>query len=204
MYEGARLSVKIKGHPYGTTPIRCAVRQRYLMSMAFYALCLHPFLRLLELKLPGIRIGCRSRPISVVDYANDVTLFVTSAADFTTIEEAIHLFKLVSGARLNPRKSKALAVGKWCTQDTFLGIAYHPSMTILGVTFWGTIKAMRETWARLTGKVRTQVKRSYALGPCLENWIRYVNTFLLSKIWYIAQILLALNTYTQQLTTATT
>jgi len=47
----------------------------------------------------------------VVAYANDVTIFVTSAADFAIIEEANRLYERASGARLNPRKSKALEVG---------------------------------------------------------------------------------------------
>jgi len=41
-----------------------------------------------------------------VVYADDVIIFVTFAADFTIIEEAIQLFEQESGARLNPRKSK--------------------------------------------------------------------------------------------------
>jgi len=61
--------------------------------MALYALCFHPFLRLLDLKLPGIRIGRRTRTTSVVAYADGVTIFVTSAADFTIIEEAIRLYE---------------------------------------------------------------------------------------------------------------
>jgi len=76
----------------------------------------------------------------VVAYAGYVSIFVTSAADFVIIEEAIRLYELGSGTRLNPRKSKALAVGSWCTQDTVLGIAYHPHVTILGANFWGTIE----------------------------------------------------------------
>jgi hypothetical protein len=164
MYEGATSSVQINGHPYGPIPIRCAVHQGYPMSMALYALCLHPFLRLLGLKLPGIRIGHRSRPTSVVVYADDVTIFVTSATDFTIIEEAIHLFKWASGSCLNPRKSKTRTVGSGCTQEAFLGIANHPSVTILGVTFWSIIEqTMKDTWERLTGKVRMQAKRAYAL-----------------------------------------
>jgi len=75
MYEGATSSVQINGQQYGPIPIRCAVRQGCPMSMALYALCLHPFLRLLDLKLRGIRIGCRTRPTSVVAYANDVNIF---------------------------------------------------------------------------------------------------------------------------------
>ena len=163
--------------------------------MALYALCLHSFLRLLELKLPGIRIGGRSSPTSAVAYADDVIIFVTSAADFTIIEEAIHLFERASGAQLNPRKSKSLELVSWCKQDTIFGIAYHSSVTILGVTFWGTIEqTMKNTWARVTGKVRAQARRTYARDPWIASRMRYVNTFLLSKIWYIAQILPALST----------
>ena len=82
---------------------------------------------------------------------------MASVVDFTIIEEAIHLFERVSGARLNPRKSKALAVGTWCTKENIFGIAYHLSVTILVVTFWGTIEqTMKDTWTRVTGKVRVQ------------------------------------------------
>ena len=84
LYEGAASSFKINGHQYGPIPIRCAVRQGCPMSMAHYALCLHPFLRLLNLKLPGIRTGYRTRPTSVVSYSDDVAIFVTPPTDDVT------------------------------------------------------------------------------------------------------------------------
>jgi len=62
MYEGATSSVQINGHQYGPIPIRCVVRQWCPMSMAVYTMCLHQFLRLLDLKLRGIKIECRTRP----------------------------------------------------------------------------------------------------------------------------------------------
>ena len=170
------------------------------MSMALYALCFHPFLRLLDQKLPGIRIGRRTRPTWVVAYADDVTIFVTSAADFAIIEGATPLYERASGACLNPRKSKALSVESWCTQKTVLEIAYHSHVTILGVAFWGSIKqTMKDSWARLTRKVRAQANHPC----CLATRMRYVDTFLLSKIWYTAQTVPAPNLYTQ-LTTAIT
>ena len=184
VYEGATSSVQINGHQYGTILIRCGVRQECPISMVLYALCLHPFLRLLELKLPRVRIGRRTCPTSVVAYADDVNISVISAAEFAIIEEAIHIYEGASGARLNPQKSKALAVGSWCTQETVLGIAYHPYVTILGVTFWGTIEqTKKDTWARLTGKIRAQAKRAYTRGPWLATRMRYANSFFLSKIW---------------------
>ena len=78
------------------------------MSMALYALYLHPFLRHLDLKLPDIRIGRSTRPTSMMAYADDVIIFVTSAADVASIGETIRLYERASGACLNPRKSKAL------------------------------------------------------------------------------------------------
>jgi len=154
MYADATSSVQINGHHYGPKPIRCAVRQGCPKSMALYALCLHAFLRLLELKLPCVRIGRRSRPTLVVADSDDVTIFVTSAADFTIIEEAIQLFEGATGSQLNPRKSKALAVERCCKQETIFGIFHHPAVTILGVTFWGTTEqTMKDTWTRVTGKV---------------------------------------------------
>jgi hypothetical protein len=105
------------------------------MSIVLYALALHPLLKVLEQKLPELRMGNQARHTSVIAYDDDVTIFVTSIADFPIIEEAIRLFERAPGARLNPRKSKAMTVGGWCTRKTVLGIAYHTYATIPGVTF---------------------------------------------------------------------
>jgi hypothetical protein len=94
-----------------------------------------------------------------VAYADDVIISVTSVADFAIIAEAIHLYKRASGAKRNPRKSKALAVGGRCTQESPLGIAYHPSVTIVVVTFCSTIEQnIIDSCARLTWKVRAQAR----------------------------------------------
>ena len=111
MYEGATSSIQINGHQYGPIPVRCAVRQVCPTNMVLYTLVLHPLLKVLEEKLLGLRMRNQERHTSVIAYADDVTIFVTSIADFPIKEEAIRLFERASGARLNPRKSKAIAVG---------------------------------------------------------------------------------------------
>jgi len=96
------------------------------------------------------------------------------------MEDAIHQYERASVVRLNPQKSKALAVGSWSTSETVLGIDYHPYFKILSVTFWGTIgQSMKESWARLKDKV-------YARDLYLAHRVRYVHTFLLAKIQYSA------------------
>jgi len=59
------------------------------MFMGLYTPCFHPFLTFMDRNLPGIRIGRRTRPTSVVAYADDVAIFLTSVADFSAIEEAL-------------------------------------------------------------------------------------------------------------------
>jgi len=56
--------------------------------------------------------------------------------NISTVEDAIRQFEKASGARLNPHKSRALAIGRWSVPDNPLGIAYHPNARILGFQFW--------------------------------------------------------------------
>jgi hypothetical protein len=96
-------------------------------------------------------------------------------------------------------------VGGLRAQETFRGIKYYSSVTILGITFWATIdQTTKDTWARITGKVRMQAKKAYDRDPCLARRIQYVHNGLLAKLWYTAQILPLTGSYTQQLITAVT
>ena len=80
------------------------------ISVALYALYLHPLIRALEDSLPCIKIGRNSQHGPVIAYADDVTVFVTYPKDFQVIKKAIQLYERATGAQLNPNKSKALAI----------------------------------------------------------------------------------------------
>jgi hypothetical protein len=205
LYSEATSAVEVNGRLHGPIPIRSGVRQGCPLRMALYTLCLQPFLNMLDQRLTGIRIGSDHGPMSVVAYADDVTIFLTSITDLQVVEEAIQLFEKAYGARLNPTKSRALPIGRWRTFDTVRDIAYHPSVTILGVSFWSTIqKSATATWTHLTGQVRTLARESYPRDLCFAHRIQYVHTYLLAKIWYTAQIFLVPRQTVQQLTTAVT
>ena len=103
--------------------------------MVQYAPCLHPFFRSLEEILPKIRIGQRKRQTPVLACADDMTVFITQLAVFTTIHQAVRLYELAIGDRLNPHKTKALAVGAWKDSEIILRIEFHDRVNILGVTF---------------------------------------------------------------------
>ena len=105
MFDKAFSSIHINGHTTEPIPIRCSVRQGFPMSMLLFALCLNPLLKLLDQRLPGTRIGRRTRT-AVVAYADYITLFVTTAVDIAVFREAIRTYERANSASLNIRKSK--------------------------------------------------------------------------------------------------
>jgi hypothetical protein len=121
------------------------------------------------------------------------------------VNTAIRTYERATGAQLNPTKSRALAVGGWTTPITLLGIALLPQVKILGVTFGSTLEEkMQDSWTAVATAVRVQARLEYARHLCLAHRVKYVTTFLLSKILYLAQVLPPPARYVQQITTACT
>ena len=77
-------------------------------------------------------------------------------------------------------------------------------MKILGFTFGSSIdKCVNDTWAKLTGNVWMQARNAYPRDLCLAHRLRYVHTYLLATIWYIAHVFTAPGPYTQQISAVT-
>jgi len=122
MYEEATSSIQINGHVAGPIQIHSSVRQGCPMTMLLFALYVDPLLRILDQKLLGICIGKRARNTVVVAYTDDITICVTTPTDVPVINDAIQCYEKATTARLNTRKSKALAVGGWSTSTVTLNI----------------------------------------------------------------------------------
>ena len=104
MYEEAASSIQINGHISGSIPIHSSVRKGCPMSMLLFA-CVDPLLRILDQKLPGIRIGKQARKTVVVAYADNVTIFVTTPTDIPVIRDAIQCYEKATAARLKTRNT---------------------------------------------------------------------------------------------------
>jgi hypothetical protein len=181
-------SVQINGSLVGNIPVQSGVRQGCPLSVTLFALCLHPLLRLLEDSLPNIQIG-HTQHSPVITYADDVTVFITNPIDFIPIQQAVQTFERAKGARLNPRKSKALAIGTWTETPTALGIDLYELVSILEVDFGPTIAiSVQDSWASVTRAVRAQAQRAYARHLCLAQRLHYVQLCLFAKMWHVAQI----------------
>jgi len=163
MYDQATTSVQISGVLAGTVSIQSGIRQGCPLSMVLYPLCLDPLIRSLEENLSGLQLGRSHQFVLVLAYADDVTVFVTQPAAFAKVHQAIRCFEKAIGARLNPTKSKALAVGAWTEPVTMLGIELHDRVDILEVTFGPTlVLSVKDSWTGVVRTVRTQSRTAYA------------------------------------------
>jgi hypothetical protein len=157
--------------------------------MALFALCLDPLLHSIEQKLPGFRIGRLQTRTTVLAYADDVTIFLTSPEDVTVLPTILDAYTAATGARINVNKSKAMAVSSWDTSTYKLDIPYVADMKILGIRFTASInQTALANWDVVTGRIRSLTRDAYYRDLRLAWRITYIHCYVLASAWYIAQI----------------
>ena len=91
------------------------------------------------------------------------------------MHHAIRTYEQATGAKLNPNKSRTLAVGGRKEPISSLGTELFQHVTILGVTFGPTMEAtVQESWTKVTNAVRAQARTAYARNLCLAHRVQYV------------------------------
>jgi hypothetical protein len=153
--------------------------------MSLFALCINPLLQ----ELTGIRIGRGGKRITVIAYADHVTVIVTKPEDIAIIQETLKTYEAVSGATANMQKSGAIALGNWDMSLPVMDIPYSDETKILGFNIQNSVKATaRKSWALTTARIRAQAQAEYLRGLTLDNRIKYIHEYLLARVWYMTQI----------------
>jgi hypothetical protein len=106
-------------------PVRSSIRQGCPLSMYLFAPCLQPLLNRIHATLPRITIDRNRRKTVVTAYADDSTIYVTSPADISHVDEILSRYERASGFKINKSESKVMALGTWNTSVDVLGIQYH-------------------------------------------------------------------------------
>jgi len=135
MYSKAAMEVQINGFRSNLMPIHSSIRQGCPLSTQLFALCLNPLIQTLERRLKGIQIGRGHAKMAVIAYADDVTIFLTSPVDVRKLQETLLIYEAATGAKVNMRKSRALALGTWDTTTQIMDIPYHTDVKIMGLHF---------------------------------------------------------------------
>jgi hypothetical protein len=111
LYTNATSSVHINEYTSKPIPIKSSIRQGCPLSKILYTKCLNPLLNILNHTLTGLKIGRKNRQTSVVEFTDDVTIFLTSPADILKLQDAMTYYEKASSAKVNLRKSKTMALG---------------------------------------------------------------------------------------------
>jgi hypothetical protein len=118
------------------------------------------------------------------------TIFLRSRNEVQIVVDILQTYEQASGAEINEDKSKALGLGTWDTSVPILGIQYQSEIKILGIHFKKTIKdTTLKSWAIIVQNIRRQAKLAYHRDLTLPQRVQYANVYLLSKVWYTAQLL---------------
>jgi len=139
----------------------------------------------------------------MVAYADDVTIFATSPEDIVAIRDAVQQYEKATGAVLNIHKSQALPVGIWDTNLPVMNIPYKDEIKVLGFNMQKSIdQAGKYSWERITNTVRSQAEETYGRDLNLVQRMRYVQVYLLAKIWHTAQVFRLPREYCRQIMSA--
>lgn len=194
--EAASSRLMVNGHLSPAFSIERSVRQGDPLSMHLFVLYLHPLLSRLE------RI-CASN--LVVAYADDISVIVTSTSKLQHIHTLFARFELVSGAKLNLRKTTSIIVGRTDAggddDDDVPWLQTANSIKILGVIYVNSIRSMiRQNWDAIVTKFARHVWLHSLRTLSLHQKVVLLNTFITAKIWYISSILPPLNVHVAKIT----
>jgi hypothetical protein len=118
------------------------------------------------------------------------------------LQEALNPHERATGAKVNIRKSRAVALGCWDTTHRILDIPYQNEAKILGFHIANTVKeSAHKSWTITTARIRAQAQEAYHRDLSLDRRIQYVHHHLLARVWYLAQICTPPETCVRQLNT---
>jgi len=189
LYETASSEIQINGFRSNLILIKSSIRRGCPLSMLLFVMCLNRLIQSLEKNLSGVKIGRQKAPTSVVAYADNVTMFLTSVADIQKMKETLLAYETTTVVRINLQKSRVLALGTWDTTRQIMNIPYHKDIKILGFQFTDIVNLTAiAVWSSVTARVRATAQETYFRDLSMDRRIQFVHKYLLAKIWYVTQI----------------
>jgi hypothetical protein len=184
MYTNATSAVQINGHSSRPITIQCSIRQGCPLNMILFALCINPLLCMIDETLTQHRRGHRTPGPIIITYADDVTIILRSQDEILHVQEALRVYEAASGARLNLRKSQAMALGSWDTTIDVMGIPYISELSYLGTKMTPTIRnSAQRSWNVVTGLLKKHAQDTYHRALTIDNRIAYIQSCLLARVY---------------------
>jgi hypothetical protein len=160
------------------------------MSMALFVLFIEPMIRAINHNTSGVIVN--NQALKVFAYADDVNYIVTTDEQFDHIFTEITTFMHESHASINICKSSFMRFNQWKISPQLL--REHGSLKVLGIKLCSNWKEMVDlNYRDLINKILFSFHQHarHRLNLLQKVWIS--NLFVLSQLWYVAQVLPAEN-----------
>lgn len=185
LYKNATSTVLFNGFLTEPFQILSSVRQGCPLSMALFAFYIEPLIRMIDQNINGVLID--NRFLKVVAYADDINIFVKNDSEFDIILQLVHYYSLYSKIKLNLFKSQFLRFN-----SCMIGpqqIKEVDDLKILGVHFSQSFdKTIDQNYNGIIKLINISLLQQYSRRLNLFQKVYVLNTYILSKLWYVAQV----------------
>lgn len=199
VYANASSRILINGFLSREININCSVRQGCPMSMVLFVLYIEPLIRQISNSIPAVLVY--DKFINVFAYADDLVVFIKTDLEFDKLFSILDSYGLVAQIRLNYHKSSFLRLN-----NVHVGpqrIHEVDSMKILGVIFQKTWSSMvNANYGRLITNLKAVLKMHNVRQLNILERCIVLNVYILSKLWYVAQIIPPSNQHLAQIKSA--
>ncbi|KAJ8358476.1 hypothetical protein AAFF_G00436960 [Aldrovandia affinis] len=191
LYAGVYSCVRVNGFLSGPVEQLGGVRQGCPLSPLLYVLFMEPFAELVRRDpgVDGVRLpGASGEVLKIQQYADDTTMFVSSARSLGRIRALTDLFGAGTGSKVNLAKSSVLYCGCWRDDRSGGGFSVCTGgLKILGVRFFARDSAALNWEARLN-LVRTRLGVWTRRQLSLTGRVVVVRSVLLPLLIHLAYV----------------
>ncbi|KAJ8358364.1 hypothetical protein AAFF_G00013210 [Aldrovandia affinis] len=191
LYADVYSCVRVNGFLSGPVEQLGGVRQGCPLSPLLYVLFMEPFAELVRRDpgVDGVRLpGASGEVLKIQQYADDTTMFVSSARSLGRIRALTDLFGAGTGSKVNLAKSSVLYCGCWRDDRSGGGFSVCTGgLKILGVRFFARDSAALNWEARLN-LVRTRLGVWTRRQLSLTGRVVVVRSVLLPLLIHLAYV----------------
>ena len=205
LHEGATTRLIVPSGLSREIKVAFSFRQGDCISGDLYCLTQEPLLRMIRNKMQGLKLTNFQQKDE--DYMDDIQFISSDVQDLVVFNNIFMKFELQSGAMLSrTKKSKVMGLGKWRRrQDWPLPwLQTVDEMKILGFRVCPEYTSTQScTWEAVFRGFQRSLFSWESRAICsLEQKVKVAQTFALSKLWYVAQVLPLPLAYTKKIESA--
>lgn len=193
LYKNTRSLVINNGFLSSTFNTERGIRQGCPLSLPLY--CVVAEVLALSIRqnnsIIGFRLPGSDEETKLSQYADDTSVLCTGATSINRIFETFEEYSSATGATLNHKKTKGLALGRYTPEENIVAhpITWEGKIKILGITFTRDILyTVNENWTTVINKFKAKLIFLKHRNLSYRGRTMLLNTIALTKIWFLSNV----------------